>query len=270
MKYKLMAVDIDGTLVDSSGNLAEETVKAIRLAVSEGLVFSICTGRPVQGVEGLVERIGLDIPLITYNGAMVLTGKSREILYQQVMTEEDSRNIISLGEKYGTTLVIWQDNKLYAPKINERVLKYKEGANVEPILLSKEEMDILLKKGPTKILWYDDPEIISRYQDEVGSYLSPNVNYHTSKPIYLEFVDKRASKAIAMEKLGEYYGIKRNEMIAVGDGWNDLSMIEYAGLGIAMANAPAEIRDKAGFVTLSNDENGVAHAIYKFILREEK
>mgnify|MGYP005856599503 FL=1 len=82
----------------------------------------------------------------------------------------------------------------------------------------------------------------------------------------MEFVDKNASKAKAMEMLGEYYGIVRSEMIAVGDGFNDLSMIEYAGLGVAMGNACNEIKERADYVTLTNDKNGLAHVIYKFVL----
>ena len=90
--------------------------------------------------------------------------------------------------------------------------------------------------------------------------------FHTSRPWFLEFVDKHSTKAIAMQKLGEYYKISSEEMIAVGDGFNDLSMIEYAGLGIAMANAEDKIKKSAKYVTLSNDEDGIAHVIYEFIL----
>lgn len=264
MTYKLMAVDVDGTLLDSNSNLTEGTKKAIKLGVEKGLIFAISTGRPIQGVEHFNQILNLDLPFITYNGAMVVMGNSRKVLYEQKLSAQNAKEILELGRKYNTTVMIWADNKLFVTEINDRTNKYKEISKVEPILVK--DVDKLIKNGATKILWYDEIEKIDKYQSEVGKYLDNRVNYHTSRPMFLEFVDINASKAIAMEKLGEYYGIKQSEMIAVGDGYNDLSMIEYAGLGVVMANAKDAIKEKADFVTLSNDEDGVAHVIYKFVL----
>jgi len=263
--YKLMAVDIDGTLLNSEGVLTEKTREAIISGVEKGLIFTISTGRPIQGVENINRMLNLDLPYITYNGAMVVMGKSRKILYEQKLSYEDAISIIDLGKKYKTTIVIWADNKLYAEELNEKVLEYKKISGVEPVIVK--DLKEISKFGVTKILWDDEIEKIAIYQSEAGQYLNnERVNFHTTRPMFLEFVDKKASKAIAMEKLGEYFGIKQSEMIAVGDGYNDLSMIEYAGLGVAMANANDEIKEKADYVTLSNDEDGVAHVIDKFVL----
>jgi Cof subfamily protein (haloacid dehalogenase superfamily) len=266
MAYKLMAVDIDGTLLDSKGKLTEETKKAIKLGVDNGLIFTISTGRPIQGVEHLNSLLNLDLPFITYNGAIVVMGKSKKVLYERNLTFEDAKVIVDLGRKYKTTMIIWADNKLFVTEINDRTEKYKEISKVEPVLINN--IDGLIKNGVTKILWYDEIEKIEEYQAEMVKFLDGRVNYHTSNPMFLEFVDINASKAIALEKIGEHYGISQGEMIAVGDGLNDLSMIEYAGLGVAMANAGQIIREKADFITLSNDEDGVAHVIYKFVLND--
>lgn len=265
MIYKLMAVDIDGTLLNDRGELTENTKKAIRQGVEKGLIFTIATGRPIQGVEGLNKALDLDLPFIIYNGAMVVLGRSRKVLYEQKLSEKDAGDIIKLGEKYGTTIMVWKNNGLYVPKLNERVEKYKSISGVEPVLAENTRQ--LAEKGVTKILWSDEVEKIEQYNREVGKHLSDNVNFHPSRPYFLEFVDINASKAIAMERLGEYYGIDRSEMIAVGDGYNDLSMIEYAGLGVAMANSPDYVKEKADYITLSNEEDGVAHVINKFILK---
>jgi Cof subfamily protein (haloacid dehalogenase superfamily) len=266
MRYKLIAVDVDGTLLNSDGNISEVTKKAVKLGIEKGLIFTISTGRPIQGVEPLIKKLELDcdLPFITYNGAMVVLGKSREILYDQRLSSIDAYQIMSLGKKYDVTIAVWKDNKLYISEINERSAKYKEIAKVEPLLI-KDENEII-KDGVTKILWYGETEQIQVLEKEVGKYLSSNINIHTSRPMFLEFVDKNASKAIAMEKIGEHFGINQSEMIAVGDGSNDLSMIEYAGLGVAMANAKQSVKDMADFITLSNDEDGVAHVINKFVL----
>lgn len=265
MAYKLMAVDIDGTLLDSSGNVTDNTRNTIRRGVEKGLVFTIATGRPIQGVEYLNKILDLDVPFITYNGAMVVMGKSKEIIYEQKLSSRDAKDIVDLGEKYGVTVMVWKNNGLYVRKLDERVLEYKKISGVEPVVV--ENIDELVKDGVTKALWYDDTEKIGRYQQEIGKYLSESINYHTSRPYFLEFVDKKASKAIAMEKLGEHFNIHQSEMIAVGDGFNDLSMIEYAGLGVAMGNSPQDIKKAANFVTLTNDEDGVAHVINQFVLK---
>lgn len=264
MAYKLMAVDIDGTLVDSSGKITDETKKAIKLAVDNGLIFTICTGRPIQGVSPLSDSLGLDLPFITYNGAMVVMGKSRRILYEKNMSAKDAANIIRLGENYKTSIMVWKDNKLYSNELNEKAYKYGSLSGTTPLLI--EDVNEMVKEGVTKILWYDHVETIQKYEKELRECLGDSINFHTSQPFFLEFVDKDASKGIALMKLGEHFGIGADEMIAVGDGFNDLSMIEYAGLGVAMDNAHKAIKEKADYITLSNDEDGVAHLIYKFIL----
>lgn len=264
MKYKLMAVDVDGTLLDSRGNLTEETIKAVRLAVDKSLIFTISSGRPVQGVMPLIEKLGLDLPVITFNGAMIITAHTRGILFEKKLSSRKAESIVRLGEEFGTTVVLWSENKLYANKLNERAVRYGKLSGVQPIMIT--DLHEVIKNGVSKVLWYDDVEVIEKYEREVGKYLNGGINFHTSQPYYLEFVDEGASKAIALEKLGEHFGIKREEIIAAGDGFNDLSMIEYAGLGVAMGNAKDEIKRKADYIALTNDENGVAHVIYKFVL----
>jgi hypothetical protein len=270
MTYKLLAVDIDGTLLDSKGNLTDETIKAVNQGIEKGLIFTISTGRPIQGLKALIEKLGLvqDLPFITYNGAMVIMWRSKDILFECSLKHEDALNIIELGKKLGPTVMVWTDNRLYASELNDRAYKYSSISTVEPLLLpkDKDEMVNIIRKGVTKVLWYDEVEIISKYYSEIGKYLSDEVNFHTSQPYFLEFVHSSASKAKAMKKLGEHFGIKQSEMIAVGDGLNDLSMIEYAGLGVAMENANEEVKQKADYITLSNDNNGVANVIYKYIL----
>lgn len=264
MKYRLMAVDVDGTLLDSRNNLSDETLKAIRLGVDKGLIFTICTGRSINGVQNLNSMIGLDMPFVTYNGAMVIMGKSMDILYERRLSPKDARTIYDLGKKYGTTMVVWADNKLYVNKLNNVTAKYGSLNNTSPVAI--ENLDDVVKNGVSKILWYDEEKRIEEFEREVGKYVGSSVNYHTSQPIFLEFVNREASKAIAIEKLCDHFGIRRSETIAVGDASNDISMIEYAGLGVAMANASDAVKERADYVTHSNDENGVAHVIYKFVL----
>jgi len=264
MKYKLIAADIDGTLVNNKREITPRTKEKIHEAINKGVIFAICSGRPIQGVQLITRQLEADVPVITYNGAMVITGESRKIIYSCTMRKEDALQVERLGRERNTTIAIWADNQLYVNRMDERAAQYSELSGTEPVLY--ENVEELIEKGINKILWYDEVDRINEFLKELQGKLNPSVNFHTSQPFFLEFVDINASKAIALEKLGEYYGIKREEMIAIGDGFNDLSMIEYAGLGVAMENAPFEIKEAADFVTLSNENDGVAYVIEKFIL----
>jgi hypothetical protein len=264
MQYKLLAVDIDGTLLNNRREITAKTKKAIYQAIDRGVVFTISSGRPIQGVEMITRQLELDIPVITYNGAMVITGSTRNVIYSCCMREEDALLVERLGKERNTTIAIWSDNQLFVNKMDERAEKYSHISGTQPKLYG--DIYELIRKGISKILWYDEVERINAFEREMHELVGPSMNFHTSQPFFLEFVDVNASKAIALEKLGEHYGIRREEMIAVGDGYNDISMIEYAGLGVAMGNAPDDIKQQADYVTLSNENDGVAHVIEKFIL----
>lgn len=267
MKYKLLAVDVDGTLLNSNKEITPNTKARIHETIEKGVIFTISSGRPVQGVQLIINKLEVDIPVITYNGAMVITGESRKVIYSCTMKNEDVIQVERFGRERNTTIAIWSDNQLFVNRADERAAKYSELSGTEAKLY--ENVEEVLVKGVNKILWYDEVERINAFQEELKNIINPTINFHTSQPFFLEFVDVNASKAIALEKLGKFYGINREEMIAVGDGFNDLSMIEYAGLGVAMENAPLEIKQAADFVTRSNDNDGVAFVIEKFILNNE-
>jgi len=261
--YKLIAIDIDGTLLNHTKNVTVETKQAINFASKKGIHVVLATGRPVQGIYDLYEQLDLDTPAITYNGAIVLAHKKGPVIYECPLSPSNTKAIIEKGKQLKTTIAIWYDSKLYTNKLNERAKEYSTISNISPILYNN-DTDIL-QNGATKILYYDDETIVEKYMLDLKDTFSSDVLYHTSRPYFLEFVNSKVSKAIALEKVGEFLDIKQDEIIAIGDGFNDLSMIEYANLGIAMGTAPEEVKRKAQYVTSSWVDNGVATAIYKFI-----
>lgn len=263
MSYKLLAVDIDGTLLNSSGLITSRTKEAIYEAVGKGVIFVISTGRPIQGVQEINEELGLDLPYITYNGSMIVMGKSKDILYERSLSKEQAEKIYHIGIDHGLTIIVWSKNKLYSNKSNERSKEYSKVTNTHCIRITNLSE---IKDPITKILWYEDHTILSNIYENTKDQFDDGVNIHFSRPYYLEFVDKLATKAIAINKLCDYFGFNYKDTIAIGDGENDLSMIRSAGLGVAMANASEKIRNEAGFVTSSCDEDGVANVIDRFIL----
>jgi len=265
MKYKLMAVDVDGTLLNSSNKLTEKLKKAVRKAVANGLVFVISSGRPYQGIAPLSNELQInDMPVITYNGAVIVEGKTREVIYNRGLEAEDAIKVVKLGIELNTTVIVWSEDRLYASIVNEKAKKYSEMSGIIPKPLVNFQQ--LAEKGITKVLWYDEIETISNLQGKVGEFISGSFVFHTSKPCFLEFVHTEATKSNAMKNLGNIYNIDRTEMIAVGDGANDISMIKFSGVGVAMGNANDEVKQHADFITLSNNEDGVAYVIEKFVL----
>ena len=263
MKYKLVAADMDGTLLDSEGEITPATVDAIRELAEKDVVFIVSTGRPIQGVEKYKELLGLTGPVITYNGAMIVNAKDNTVLFEQGLLREDARKIWELGLSYDTTMCIWAGNRLYGNRLDERIHDYKKLSGVEPVLA--EDIEALLDIGVTKILWYDKRERIEEILSSLSPELFTEVSFCTSKPTFLEFFSSRVSKAVAMEKIGELLGITREEMIAIGDGLNDLSMIQYAGQGVAMGNAAKEVKEHAQFITDTNEEEGVRKVLEKLL-----
>lgn len=264
MNYKLIAVDIDGTLLNSNGEISPYTIECIHKCHNNGIKFVLSTGRPLVGVLELLDKINIDIPIITFNGSEVLKGKSKEIIYQNNLNSNDSKYIFQLGLTKVDLVVAWVDNQLYVNTNNSKADFYANIANTKFNLI--QDIEKLFIKGSNKILWYDNESTIQKLSIEISSIIPNSTNFHTSRPYFLEFVDKNSSKAIAMQKLGEYFNINSSEMIAIGDGFNDISMIKYAGLGVAMGNSPLEVKNISNFVTKTNDEDGVAYAITKFVL----
>lgn len=265
MKYKLLALDIDGTLLNSRRQLTDRTRDAISRAIDSGVHVTLSTGRPIIGVRKYVELLGLRAPIITYNGAEIVDPVTDERLFAKTLEYDDALKIMELGQSVGTSLCIWSCGALYGLPIDDRVNDYKKISGIEP--LPVESIEELAKRGVTKIIWYDTVERVNEFRKTLDKSLFHSVNFCTSNPAFLEFFCGDVSKRVAMEKLCELLGILKDETVAIGDGLNDIPMLEYAGLGIAMGNAADEVKTIAKKVVSDNDSDGVAEAIESFILK---
>ena len=263
MDHRLIAADIDGTLLNSKGELTERTLRAVRAAIDKGVYFVLSTGRPLQGIAKLVERLGLnDMPYILYNGAMVVM--EGETIYSLTLSPSDARLIAEEGHKRNSTMICWSANALYSEFIDEKVIFYKSITGVEPIVLSS--LADIADNGITKFVWYDGVEATKSNYRELGALYGDRINIAPSRVDFLEFVNKNCSKATAMQKILERLSIKREESVAIGDGFNDLPMLEYAGLGVAMGNADEKVKARCGYVTDTCDCDGLAKFLEEYVL----
>ena len=261
MKYKLIASDMDGTLFDESYQISSENKDAIKRAIENGVFFVLSTGRPRQAVEKYIKELSLEaFPIIIFNGATVLIGD--ETIYNLTLDDNLSEMVVREGRRRNTDMVCWSNNRFYAERDCEYVQKYKNIPNIEPIFVD----DLTKVKEITKIVWFNPPIVTAKYHKELSEKFKGQLNVLPSRVDFLEFFNKDCSKAVALDIIGKRLGIKPNEMIAIGDGFNDLAMLEFAGLGVAMENAPKEVKEKADLVTLSCKNNGVKALIDRFLV----
>ncbi len=262
MKIRLIAADVDGTLVDSEKRISPATEAAVKKARELGVIFTLSTGRTVQGLGKYLYLVKPGTPIVTYNGAEVLIPDTGEVLYRQGLEASAAEEIIRSGMSLGASVIVWSRGVLYLSGKNERTEKYRRIYNAEGRPIT--DPAALAAEGVTKAMWLDEPGIIERSQKE---FCLGGVCCVISEPGYLEFIDARVSKAEGLKKAAEYLNVRREEVMALGDSYNDTDMLRWAGLGVAMANAEEEVKAAADHITASNEEDGVARAIETFVLK---
>ena len=267
MTYKLLAADMDGTLLNDNRELSPRTAAALRKMVEAGIYFVPSTGRPLIRMGMISSLFNEDMPFILYNGAMVVMHLSGEVLHSVSLAQDTAQEVYQLGQDYDMAMALWQNDKLYFNRDCHNTREYVElySANLN-IISGQAQLESLAGQGITKILWIDDPSRVMSYYKKMSAHFGDRLNCHPSRPELLEFVHTAASKAAAMEAIGSRLGVSQAEMIAIGDGYNDLSMLQYAGFSVAMANAPEEIKAVCSHVTGSNNEDGVAAFIEEYLL----
>lgn len=264
MKYKLIASDLDGTLFNDESEISERTKSTVLRAVRAGAIFVTATGRAMSGAGQVNAFLDRDMPFITLNGAVVVMGKSGKLLVNRSLDFELAKEVYSLGVSHGATVVVWKGRRLWISRECEDARKYREIAGTYAEIVS--DIDILREgEGVSKLLWIDSPENTKKAHLEMNRRFGERLNCYPSRPFFLEFVSLETDKAIAMDEVGRIYGIDRSEMIAVGDGYNDISMLKYAGLGVAMENAPDDVKAACAYMTRSNNDDGVAAVIEKYM-----
>ncbi|HZJ82765.1 MAG TPA: Cof-type HAD-IIB family hydrolase [Clostridia bacterium] len=265
MSYKLIVVDLDDSLLGSDLKISPKNHEALVQAMDQGVLVTIATGRMFRSAVVYARQLGLDVPIITYQGGLIKSTFSNKVLYNQTLGLDVSKKIVDLCRAKGLYLQIYMGDEYYIEEPNAYSRKYHKQVGVEGIVVGP--LDKFLKEPPNKLLIMDEPGRIPEFGREFTEILGDQIEITTSKPEFLEFTHRDATKGRALEYLATTRGIPKDEIIAIGDSFNDISMISYAGLGIVMGNAPMEVQEYADYVTGTNDDDGVAQAIDKFILK---
>lgn len=264
MAYKLVAVDMDGTLLNEKLEISARTKEAIVRAKEQNVQVTLATGRMYQSVLPFAKELELAIPLITYNGALVKDSATGKVYYHEPVPLKYAQEIIGLVKDKNASLNLYVDDTLYVKELNARTELYVSIAKVEAHPVG--DLAQFLQAPPTKMLLIGEPEELAQIGEEIKERLDGKVEVTSSNPRFLEIISHQVTKGQALKALADKMGIRREEVVAFGDSYNDLSMIEYAGLGVAMGNAPQAIKDKADLLALSNKEDGVADVIERIVL----
>ena len=228
MSIKLVAIDIDGTLLNEKREVTKEVKEAIAAAVAKGVSIVLCTGRPLPGVQEQLNELNLfqdNDYVITYNGALVQQTKSGKIIARHGLTHEDFLEIEVMARRVGSHLHSIDDKAIHEASLVKMPLKYRTPEEMTP------DMNIV------KMMMIDEPEILDAAIARLPQTFRDKYTTVKSAPYYFEVLNKEASKGAAVANLAQHLGIDQDEIMAIGDNENDLSMIEYAGLGVAMGNA---------------------------------
>jgi Cof subfamily protein (haloacid dehalogenase superfamily) len=261
--YKLIAIDIDDTLINDEKQITPGTRAAIEEAISAGVVVTIATGRMYASAKQLAQKLNLQVPIISYQGSLVKDGATGEVLYERAVPVDVAQELYALSRERGYHIQAYIEDELYAAEVNERLQDYCKLSNI-PYKIEP-DFEKLASIPSTKLLMIDDPDKLDRLMEELAPKYADRVHMTKSKPQFLEFVHKEGTKGDAVRFLATHFGCDISQTIAIGDSWNDAEMVEAAGLGVAMANAVPSLKAVADYVTASNNEDGVKQVIDKFI-----
>lgn len=269
MTVELIAIDLDGTLLNPDHKISPAVKKALHEAKEKGIKIVICTGRPFPGATAFLEELGLeddDDYVITYNGGLVQEVKTGEIVVQHMMDHSDYEVLQEAAEKAGSHFHAIHNEGIFTPNRDISAYSIREAYLIGlPLFYRRpDEMDINTQYN--KMMMIDEEPVLEAAIARLPKELWDRYTILRSEPFFLELLNKKASKGTAVKELSELLSIPRESVMTLGDGGNDIDMIEWAGIGVAMDNATEKVKAVADYITASNAEDGVAKAIEKFAL----
>ena len=268
MKYKAIILDLDGTLTNDAKEITPRTKAALMAAQQQGVRVVLASGRPTYGIQPLADELeigGYDGYVLAFNGGKVVKWSDKSVVFEQKLEPELVPGLYKAAMDGDFQILTYQGEGIAATNIKDEYVVHEAFINKMPLMQYDDFLNQLVFPI-NKCLIVGAPEPLAKLEHGLSKELEGKMNVYCSAPFFLECVPLGIDKAASLQRLFDSLGIKAEETIACGDGHNDLSMIQFAGLGVAMANAAPEVKAAADYVTLSNEEDGVACVVEKFIL----
>jgi len=238
--YKLVATDLDGTLLNSNHKISKRNFETIKRLEEAGIIVCLASGRMYKSMLPYIIELGINTKTIAYNGAMIADENSN-VIYEKSVPTDFTNEIIKHALEHELHLNYYLDDNLYSLKDDKWLKLYGDRTGMYADIVNTYPTH----KPPTKLLIIDEPEKISELYEELSFKFGHEVYVTISNIEYLEFMPKGADKGSALKKLAEFYNIKQEEVIFLGDASNDLPAIEWAGMGIAMNTSPKNVLSAA-------------------------
>ena len=262
---KMFVTDIDGTLLVPGKKVSEKNIEAVHKMIAAGVKVIIATGRMHCAALPVAAQLGVSVPIISYNGA-VIKSSSGEMIHAKYMDEGKALALINFFEERGWCLQSYSDDVLYVPKRDNGVIFYETMLSVTATEVGWDGLRSRLKDVPKLLSVSDTPEETDEKLAAVEKVFGGQIEITRSAPRFCEFMSLGISKASAIKILADKYGIANDEILAIGDSDNDLPMIMSVGCGVAMGNAVARVKAACPRITDTCENDGFAKAVYDYVL----
>ena len=264
--FRAIALDLDGTLTNHDKVVTPRTRQALLKAQELGTVIILASGRPTYGIVPVAECLELEKRggyILSYNGGNIVNTKTGEKLFSQFLPDAVIPILYKYAKEKNHALLGYAGNEIITEMPDDQYVKEESRINKMNIRKVDNLLDAL-EPHPTKLLMTGDPTDMIKAEEELVEILGEKMDIFRSAPFFLELVPKGIDKAKSLLRLLSKINLTPADLMAFGDGYNDLSMLKLASVGVAMANAAPEVRADADYVTLSNEEDGVAEALLHF------
>lgn len=272
MSYPLLALDLDGTLTNGQKVITPRTLAALQAAQERGTRLVLASGRPTRGIAPLAEQLDLARYggyVLSYNGGKIIEWDSQRVVHEQTLTLDLVRRLYAYAQREDLPLVTYSTTGIITDHVGNEFLDEEARINQMPVehvpnfLEAVEALPFL----PTKCLIAGPPDRLAALTEEMRQAFEGEMEVFRSAPFFIELPPLGIDKALSLQRLLEHLGLNAAQLMACGDGYNDLSMLRLAGCSVAMANAEEEVKAAAHHITTSNEEDGVGVAVERFILQ---
>ncbi|RVT57460.1 HAD family phosphatase [Niallia taxi] len=273
---KVIIMDVDGTLTNNEKVIPAKTKEVLLKAQKAGAILVLASGRPTSGLMDFAKELEMEKNhglLVSFNGSKVVDCETNEVLFNETMTIEQGQTVLEHMKKFEVIPMIDKDNYMYVTDVFNNEIDYN-GNSINIIkyesrggkfkLSEVDDLAAFADYPLNKILTAGSDDYLQKHYKEMMEPFKDTLNCVFTAPFYFEFTAKGIDKAKALDTVLIPRGYKKEEMIAFGDGHNDATMVEYAGIGVAMANAVDDLKAVADEVTRSNDEDGIAYTLSKY------
>ena len=271
MDYHMVVLDLDGTLTNSEKKVTERTKKALTDYMEHGGTVVLASGRPTYGIIHLARELHLDTYggyILSFNGGQIISCEKNEVIYQKELPSGVPKLLGEKAKEHDVGILTYEGDHIVT-ETPENIYAQKESFINKMPIQKIEDFSSYVNFPVTKCLMVADGDYLARVEEQLKMELGSRYSILRSEPYFLEIMPEGIDKAQSLERLLAHVGIERKEMAAFGDGFNDRSMLVYAGLGVAMGNAQEPVKEAADYIAPTNDEDGVAWVIEHMIMQEE-